>query len=285
MVRLEVSARDPSGVRTGYQFEFDRDEIVLGRAADADVVLPHEGVSGAHARIRRRTSGYYLSDGGSTNGTRVNGTRVAAGRDQRLHDGDRIDIVAFTLTFREAPGGPETTAEGTASIARRMVREVLGVLGPGDEAPTLTVLDGSQAGHIFRILESTRPLTIGRAEACDLRLDDKDTSREHARLLRDWLGVAIEDLGAKNAVLIGEVPVRGLRRLHDGDVLLVGSVRLRYDDPAERYLRELEARPDVLSATHDRGASGGPPIGLYLTYLIGVLLMLAAATGLWIFLR
>lgn len=53
-------------------------EVLLGRAEDADVVLDDPSVSGHHARVRfdawRRAA--WVTDLGSTNGTRINGVRI-----------------------------------------------------------------------------------------------------------------------------------------------------------------------------------------------------------------
>ncbi len=71
--------------------------LVIGRAADCNIVLHDQNVSRRHAEIRKRDSNYFVKDLGSTNGTRVNGDHV---KEQRLGDGDQIQVGSTVLQFR-----------------------------------------------------------------------------------------------------------------------------------------------------------------------------------------
>ena len=64
----------------------DKDEIVVGRKADADVVFSDPFVSRQHARLLRSEAGYTLIDL-SRGGTFVNGERI---QEQELKPGDRV---------------------------------------------------------------------------------------------------------------------------------------------------------------------------------------------------
>jgi hypothetical protein len=67
--------------------------VVIGRGTEADVQLPDTGVSRRHAQV----AGNRLTDLGSTNGTRLNGTRVT---EAELVDGDRITLGSTEIVFR-----------------------------------------------------------------------------------------------------------------------------------------------------------------------------------------
>ena len=58
-----------------------------------------KGVSRRHAKLSIAPGGLLLEDLGSTNGTFVNGERIAS---QRLQDGDRVTVgrVSFTVHTR-----------------------------------------------------------------------------------------------------------------------------------------------------------------------------------------
>jgi hypothetical protein len=71
--------------------------VVLGRGAEADLMLPDTGVSRRHAELRVVEDRVELHDLGSTNGTRVNGQRVQA---VTLTDGDRISVGSSELVYR-----------------------------------------------------------------------------------------------------------------------------------------------------------------------------------------
>lgn len=75
------------------------DPILIGRDPQNDVVLDDRRVSRKHAEIRLRLGRYTLYDLQSTNGTYVNGRRVA---EKVLDDGDRISIGGLELLFHAA---------------------------------------------------------------------------------------------------------------------------------------------------------------------------------------
>lgn len=79
-----------------YDFLTIKDEITIGRSEDSDIVLPDNSVSRNHARINKTEKGYYLTDLGSFNGTRLNGKSI---QNARLKHDDEIKIGPIRLTF------------------------------------------------------------------------------------------------------------------------------------------------------------------------------------------
>jgi hypothetical protein len=71
-----------------------RDELLVGRHDACDVVVGHPSVSRTHARLSFRDGRWVLRDLDSTNGTRVNGTRVMR---CRLEPGDRLSLGSADL--------------------------------------------------------------------------------------------------------------------------------------------------------------------------------------------
>jgi Protein of unknown function (DUF3662)/FHA domain len=70
--------------------------LVIGRLPECEVVLPDSNVSRRHAELRRKGDGVFVTDLGSTNGTRVNGTPV---REHLLASGDEISVGSTKLVF------------------------------------------------------------------------------------------------------------------------------------------------------------------------------------------
>jgi hypothetical protein len=70
--------------------------LVIGRLPECDVVLADSNVSRRHAEVQRRGDGVFVSDLGSTNGTKVNGVPV---REQLLSSGDEITVGSTRLIF------------------------------------------------------------------------------------------------------------------------------------------------------------------------------------------
>ena len=84
---------------------------------------------------------------------------------------------------------------------------------------------------------------IGREPGCEVLLDDRECSKQHAEVLRDHEGVTLRDLGSRNGIVMGD---RGMpeRRLRHGDEFTVGRTALRYHDPTEELLRAMETGAD-----------------------------------------
>ena len=64
---------------------------------------------------------------------------------------------------------------------------------------------------------------IGRAEGCDIHLDDPLVSRRHARVISSAVGTAIEDLGSANGLYVNGRRSSGITPLHPGDVVQLGG--------------------------------------------------------------
>jgi pSer/pThr/pTyr-binding forkhead associated (FHA) protein len=86
--------------------------LSLGRSFSSDVTLYDISCSLEQCRIERTCESYQIIDIGSTNGTRVNGVSLVAGRPHPLRDGDRLRMGDTLLSFR-LQGSP--TESGAAS--------------------------------------------------------------------------------------------------------------------------------------------------------------------------
>src|SRR5437667_8135429 len=88
----------------GAPIDLTKDMILVGRKEECDVRLDHKSVSKMHCVFVKTDGLLLLRDLGSTNGTRVNGTRV---RRAALLPNDQVTIAGFKfrVTF-----GPESVA-------------------------------------------------------------------------------------------------------------------------------------------------------------------------------
>jgi hypothetical protein len=80
----------------GRRFTVGSQPLVIGRLPECEVVLNDSNVSRRHAELRRSGDGVFLTDLGSTNGTRVNGTPI---REQILASGDEVSVGSTKLIF------------------------------------------------------------------------------------------------------------------------------------------------------------------------------------------
>ncbi|MCC6616968.1 MAG: FHA domain-containing protein [Anaerolineae bacterium] len=82
-------------------------DLVVGRADAAEQTQPdidltplraeEAGVSRFHARFSYKEDTLYVEDLGSTNGTRINGFELAAGKSYRLTPSDEIELGSLRL--------------------------------------------------------------------------------------------------------------------------------------------------------------------------------------------
>jgi pSer/pThr/pTyr-binding forkhead associated (FHA) protein len=97
-VRLVVQ-RSPS-LEEGDAFPLNSAPVTVGRGGQNDLVLDgDEFASSRHARIEVRGDGVWVQDLDSTNGTYVNGSRVAGA--QRLDAGDVLRVGETDLRIEE----------------------------------------------------------------------------------------------------------------------------------------------------------------------------------------
>jgi pSer/pThr/pTyr-binding forkhead associated (FHA) protein len=109
----------------GQPIDIVKDLIVIGRKEDCDVRLEHKSVSKMHCVIVKTDGLLLLRDLGSTNGTRVNGTRV---RRAALLPNDQVSIAHFKFRVYLGPDEPVAPAqphEHTQALSQVELAEIL----------------------------------------------------------------------------------------------------------------------------------------------------------------
>jgi pSer/pThr/pTyr-binding forkhead associated (FHA) protein len=239
--RVRTTPEQGSQSERVVEVEPSGDEVRIGRRGGLEIQLPFTTISGLHARVIRHGAGWAVLDMGSVNGTFVAEERLAVGVPRPLDAGDLVRLADVAMVYEGESGAPviNKEAETTATLARRLVADLFQAVA-GAEIARVVVDSGPFAGKSMALALPDRPYKVGRAPECDLTLTDEDVSREHAAFERRWQGVYVRDLGSKNGLEIGGRRLRADRRVHDGEVVIVGSTQLRVDDPEERYLRQME---------------------------------------------
>ena len=77
---------------------YEETDITIGRSTSSHLRLSEAGVSGLHARITVAGGSCVLADEGSTNGTYVNGQRIAG--PTIIYPTDEVYIGTFRLTMQ-----------------------------------------------------------------------------------------------------------------------------------------------------------------------------------------
>jgi pilus assembly protein CpaF len=102
---------------------FDKHEINVGRVQGNDLMLPKGNVSKRHARLLFRDGRIIVTDLKSTNGTYVNGRKIAQAtivrEGDKIYVGDfvlRIEMSGATMSPRQAGSGPLTSTAQSPSF-------------------------------------------------------------------------------------------------------------------------------------------------------------------------
>lgn len=182
----------------------------LGRDPTLEVTFPEDDnvVSAVHARVWPKDDGtWWLEDLGSTNGTWLNGKRLAA--PQRLRTGDR-----FTLGQR----GPGVGVSVPGEIARTQAEPPIDVSQP---VLRLRRVKGGED-----LIGMGDEIVLGRAAGSTIPLRtvaDTVVSKHHAMVEVDAAGNGtISDLGSKNGTWVNGTQIQGRAMLKVGDRLMLG---------------------------------------------------------------
>ena len=81
----------------GERITLDTDSLKIGRQASCRIVFNDSNVSREHAQLRRSADGWKLLDLGSTNGTKINGVKIA--EEQLLVNGDELGFGTSSAKF------------------------------------------------------------------------------------------------------------------------------------------------------------------------------------------
>jgi predicted component of type VI protein secretion system len=185
-----VISRDAQVVQ---ELELGEGRMTIGRHAASEIVLDHQAVSGRHAAITVRDGQATLEDTGSSNGTFVNGQRIAR---ILMADGDRIAVAAFRLEF---VAGPPSAVTAPAQA----------VLG------SIEVMNGASAGKTLTLL---KPLTTLGSPGVLVVVISRQAG-----------GYYIEQVQGDAVARVNDAAIsRSARLLCDGDVLELTGTRLRF---------------------------------------------------------
>lgn len=105
--------------------------------------------------------------------------------------------------------------------------------------PFIVFRDENRRQVIFVLAGRGDHMALGRSPSADIRLSwDDQVSRVHAEICRlggEW--TIVDDGLSLNGSLVNGKPVRGRRRLHDGDTVRLGNTLLLFRDPGEADAR------------------------------------------------
>jgi len=178
------------------------DLLRIGAGADSDFRIVVGGVSRNHARIVRKDDAYWLEDAGSTNGTFLNGQRVARERLRHLDVvtlGRDVDLIVVNSDRVEAPAAKAAISDAW-----------------------LTPVDAAGGA---RVDVPVGELTMGRLAPSNFIVESPVVSKLHARIQRSADQVIVQDLGSVNGTFVNGQRISAPTLLKDGDTLSIAGIR------------------------------------------------------------
>ena len=170
------------------------ENVIVGRAAEVDLILSHPEVSRRHCRILREGENWFVEDLGSQRGTAVNGNRIS-GR-TALRPGDQIQVgpvlLALVLSHEESSTAPE------------LVTPLGSCMYKGKPADSISL--GSD-------------LIFGRSGDVDVLLSDPVVSRRHAMIESGPKGYRLLDLHSKSGSFVNG------RRFDEHDLVIGDQIQ------------------------------------------------------------
>jgi pSer/pThr/pTyr-binding forkhead associated (FHA) protein len=149
--RPRFALRFISGKYQGGEFPLRMNrEIIIGRSSDLDMVLVEDMVSRRHAKISSTEIEVYIQDMGSTNGTFVNGEKIA-GR-ALLHEGDRILVGTSIIKVVAVEG--QLANQSEAEARRRL--EAGAKVQPTQGRPMSGVIEEIPLPDLLQLLSTSR---------------------------------------------------------------------------------------------------------------------------------
>lgn len=170
------------------EVELTKRRMTIGRHPHNDIVIAHRAVSGQHAAITAMAGAIEVEDLGSTNGTFVNGLRIAR---QVLADRDVITVARHTIAY------------------------IAGSLQAAAMAASVEIMNGPNAG---KKLSLVKPLTTLGSPGVLVVVIGRQEERYFVRHV-DGSGAPLVNGGA-----IGREP----HYLSSGDVLELAGTRLQF---------------------------------------------------------
>lgn len=186
-------------------------DIVIGRSQECDLCVDDEMVSRKHAKLTLHPDGVYITDLGSSNGTKIGINLIPIQTPFHLEASQIFSMGNITLLLVKS----DITSQSDTSQEVTSTEKIL---------PTLLLWyrQGNEPWQQHPIVGS---VIIGRGTDCNLLLDDHKVSRHHARISLDAGVVHITDLGSQNGTRIDNhiIPQQEPQILAPGKSFSIGS--------------------------------------------------------------
>lgn len=211
----------------------DGERLIIGRGAEADVVVDNTAISRNHTAIEIRNGICFVEDLGSLNGTMVNGKKIDTC--VQLFDNDLVEIGKFQLQRveglkeqgRTSRSAAPDYGDETVFVSRGAVDATMRAKGEG--VVHRLVVTKSEASPSELVLAGRSSVKIGKELDSDLRVGGWFVARAQCYIInRDKHYYLVPQKSWVKTFVNGD-PVREERRLAQGDVIRIRGVEIRFE--------------------------------------------------------
>lgn len=212
--------------------------ITIGRLDDNQITIDNSSVSGHHAQIVPMNDEFSIQDQGSSNGTFVNGKKIAS---QTLLDNDVISIGRHELIFNKKgkykydeifePIGSQASlmVAGTNVLDsekyKEMIADQAALHSKQTAGATLSYIEGGQG----KVVVSKKMIKIGKSADSDIIVNDIMVGKTAAMISVRPDGYYLSYGSGLLKPKLNGVAVKEVQKLSNGDVIKLGSLMLGFN--------------------------------------------------------
>lgn len=209
------------------------ERLVIGRGADADIVIDNSAVSRHHSALKLQNGTLLISDLGSLNGTTVNGTKISSS--VPITQNDMVGIGKFRLA--PATDSAQNVSSSYAT-SMDMDDETVFVSSPKKQpqakdtqrqpSHTLTVISGPASPKELA-LDGKASIKIGKDASCDMIIQGWLVSKAQCFIISKADKHYIVPQSSWSATKLNDVSITAERRLRSGDTIEIRKVKIRFN--------------------------------------------------------
>ena len=206
------------------EYEIDKDSISIGRKHGNDIQLNDLTVSGRHALITKLSEHVYVDDLGSTNGTLLNGGRVAK---SQIQHGDTIQTGNYQFTyFCEEDSDYEPTMFIRAEIEDTQIIDTssASISAKGERLAGVRIMSGPMAKKVLELRKPFNTLGFNGSKLAMI-----------SRNVNGYTIAAIKTTNTHDSASIVEKPLINKNpippepiELHDRDILELAGTKMEF---------------------------------------------------------
>ncbi|MCD4752178.1 MAG: FHA domain-containing protein, partial [Anaerolineaceae bacterium] len=183
-----------------YEQELAPGTYVIGRSAQADLQFDSSNISRQHCQIEVAEDHVTIMDMGSSNGTYVDGERLASNNSVALEPEQTFKVGSFEASMVWVAAVEEAPLYEEVSTSRRLPEPLKGKIQEEEEASFkgYTLHLTNSQGESREVPLEPGQYVMGRTASADIQIEEEKISRLHARIHVTVEGCQIEDVGSSN---------------------------------------------------------------------------------------